>query len=245
MVDGVSVPSGTGRGLPGSLCEEWLGLPCAGHAGFSWLQWPHHRTQPSPAATGGYLRESLVRKGKTLPSSEGSQKGWGWKGPLEVFWSKHPAQAGPPKASCPEPWPDGFSICPGMEIPQPPRAICPRAQSLTPVKKCFPMFRWKLPCFNLCPLSLSVTGHHWKQPYCILFAPTLQVLKYIDKIHTHISTAEPSLLKAKQSQLSQLPLEGEMLQSHTHFCGPSVDSLQCVHVSFALRSLELDTAVQV
>ncbi|GAB0182080.1 mitochondrial enolase superfamily member 1 [Grus japonensis] len=32
----------------------------------------------------------------------------GWKGPLEVIWSNPPPQAGPPRASCPRPYPDNF-----------------------------------------------------------------------------------------------------------------------------------------
>ncbi|KAK4810494.1 hypothetical protein QYF61_004274, partial [Mycteria americana] len=49
---------------------------------------------------------------------------------------------------------------------------------------------------------------------------------------------------AKQSQLSQPFLIGEMLQSFHHLCGPALDSLQYVHVSLVLGSPELDTGLQ-
>jgi len=47
----------------------------------------------------------------------------------EIFWSNLLAQAGSPSADCPGPCPDGFSIFPRIETPQPPWAICASAQS--------------------------------------------------------------------------------------------------------------------
>ena len=46
--------------------------------------------------------------------------------------------------------------------------------------------------------SWPVTGHHWKQPDSIFFAPSLQPFIYIDEV-----PLELSLLKTEQSQLFQ------------------------------------------
>jgi len=88
--------------------------------------------------------------------------------------------------------------------------------------------------------SCPVTGHHWKAPGSVVLAPSLQVFIYIDKI-----PPEPSLLQAEESQLSHLLLIGDILQSLNHLYGPSLDSLQYVHVSLVLGSPELDTVLQV
>ncbi|KAK4830698.1 LOW QUALITY PROTEIN: hypothetical protein QYF61_012867 [Mycteria americana] len=49
---------------------------------------------------------------------------------------------------------------------------------------------------------------------------------------------------AKQPQLSQLFLIGEVFQPSDHFCGPPLDLLQQVHVSPVLRTPELDAVLQ-
>ena len=66
--------------------------------------------------------------------------------------------------------------------------------SVTPaVKECFPIFRWNLLCFTLCPLplvlSLGTTERAWLHP----FRTSVQVFIYINKI-----LPQPSLLWAKQ-----------------------------------------------
>lgn len=38
------------------------------------------------------------------------ENGWGWKRPLELILSNGSAQSGSPKAGCPGPHPDGFSV---------------------------------------------------------------------------------------------------------------------------------------
>ena len=75
------------------------------------------------------------------------------------------------------------------------------------------MFRWfKPPMSQFLPVaSCPATGHHWKEPGSILFAPFLPSLLYIDKI-----TPQTSLLQAEQSQLSQPFLRSEMFQSLHH-----------------------------
>ena len=53
----------------------------------------------------------------------------------------------------------------------------------------------------------------------------LQVLEGYYKV-----SPQPSLLRAEQPQLSQPLLIGEMFHPSHHFCGPSLDPLQQVHV---------------
>ena len=56
---------------------------------------------------------SLLQSNTHIPSEiTESQSGWGWKGPLKIIWSSPPVQAGPPRASCPGPHPDGFWLSP-------------------------------------------------------------------------------------------------------------------------------------
>ncbi|KAK4812348.1 hypothetical protein QYF61_017125 [Mycteria americana] len=50
---------------------------------------------------------------------------------------------------------------------------------------------------------------------------------------------------AEQPQLSQPVLVGEVFHPSDHFCGPSLDPLQQVHVFPVLRAPELDTILQV
>ena len=52
--------------------------------------------------------------------------------------------------------------------------------------------------------------------------------------------SEPSLLQAEQSQLSQAFLIGEAFQFLNYLHGPSLDSLQHVHVSLVLQQTEMD-----
>ncbi|KAK4818782.1 hypothetical protein QYF61_019128, partial [Mycteria americana] len=68
----------------------------------------------------------------------------------------------------------------------------------------------------------------------------LQVLEGCYKV-----SSEPSLLQAEQPQLSQPVFIGEVLQPSDHFCGPSLDSLQQVHVLLMLGAPEQDAVLQV
>ncbi|XP_068808482.1 uncharacterized protein [Struthio camelus] len=66
-------------------------------------------------------------------------------------------------------------------------------------------------------------------------------------MYIHIDQIPPqsSLLQAKQAQLSQPFLIGEMLQPPNHLSSPSLDSLQELHVSLLLGNPEVDTVLQV
>jgi len=99
------------------------------------------------------------------------------------------------------------------------------------------MFRGNLLCFSLCPLPLFLgTGHDRKEPDSVLFAPSIQLFIYINKIPL-------SLLIAKLNSPSQPFLIAEVLQSLNPLHGPSWYSFQYIHVSLVLRSPELDTAL--
>lgn len=89
------------------------------------------------------------------------------------------------------------------------------------------MFRQTVPCFTLyllsLVLSLGSTGSNLAKSS--LHTP----FRYVGA-SMRFPPQLPSLLWAKQSQLSQLFLTGEMLQSLTHLCAPLLDSLvsQCL-----------------
>lgn len=86
--------------------------------------------------------------------------------------------------------------------------------------------------FQYVPITSGpVTGHHWKEPGSLLIVPSFQLFIHIDKV-----LLEPPLLQAELFQLAQPFFVGEMLQSLHDPCGPSLHSLQCVHVSFQLES---------
>ena len=69
-------------------------------------------------------------------------------------------------------------------------------------------------------LTCPVTGHHWKEPGFVFFAPSHQQFTDNDKI-----SPEPPLF---QSQLSQLLLSGEVLQSLRHLGG--IQCLSCTEL---------------
>lgn len=71
----------------------------------------------------------------------------------------------------------------------------------------------------LCTLPPDIYGHWWDPP-------------------------EPPLLQDEQTQLFQLLLTAEVLQSFHYLDGPSFDSLQHVHVSLLSEGPELDSAIQ-
>lgn len=71
--------------------------------------------------------------------------------------------------------------------------------------------------------SCPVTGHQQKESGSILSAPSFQVFMDIDVIPLNL-----------QAKLSQHLLLGDVLQQLHYLCGPLLDSLQCVHISFVL-----------
>jgi len=104
--------------------------------------------------------------------------------------------------------------------------LCQCSGSL-PVKIVFDDVQREPSVFQFVPIASGpVTAHRGKEPGSVFFAPSLQVFVQIKKI-----PPEPSLPQAEQSQLSQPLLTEEMLQSLNHLHGPSLDSLQYVHVS--------------
>ena len=118
--------------------------------------------------------------------------------------------------------------------------LCHCSVMLT-VKKGLPDIQTEPPAIQFVPtVSCPVTGHYWKDPGSILFLPFFQIFIYIDKI-----PVEPSFLQAKQSQLFQLFLIREMLESLNYLCGPLLDSLYRMNVSLVLGSPELDTILRV
>lgn len=92
-------------------------------------------------------------------------------------------------------------------------------------------------CFAPCPCS--VPGLYWKEPGPILLTSTLKIFVCTDKLLSHLS-----LLQAKQAQLPQSFLRRETCQTHDHLCSPALDNLQELFFFYELRSLELDTALQ-
>ena len=107
-------------------------------------------------------------------------------------------------------------------------------------KKVLPAVLREPPVFQSVPAASGpVTGHHWKEPGSVLFAPSLQVFMYIDKISLS------RLFSELNSPRSLGPFSCEMPQSLQHLYGPLSDSLQYVHVSLTLESPELGTVLQV
>ena len=56
---------------------------------------------------------------------------------------------------------------------------------------------------------------------------------------------EPSPLWAEQPQFSQPFFTGNVFQPSEHFCGPSLDPLQQIHVCLVLKAPELDVGLHV
>ena len=76
-------------------------------------------------------------------------------------------------------------------------------------KEVLPCIQTGLPMFQFVPIALySVAEHHWKDSGSIVLTPTLEIFLSIYKV-----PLQPSLLQAKQAQLPQPFLIGEMLQS--------------------------------
>lgn len=96
--------------------------------------------------------------------------------------STPPAQAGLPRAHCPGLWAVSIGVreyFPGVENSS--VSLGNLCQSLVTLreKKCFWMFRWKVPGFPLLTASSSVSGHHWKRSGSILFTLSLQVFIWL------------------------------------------------------------------
>lgn len=77
------------------------------------------------------------------------------------------------------------------------------------------------------PTSCPGTGHHWKEPGSVFFAPSLQVFIDVDEI-----PLKPPLHQAEWSQLYQPLLSGEMFQSFHCLDGSTLDSFQYVHGTY-------------
>ncbi|KAK4823100.1 hypothetical protein QYF61_025838 [Mycteria americana] len=117
---------------------------------------------------------------------------------------------------------------PGMGHLQPPWATC-LCSTIPIVIHFFLTSSLNPPSFSLKPLPLVLS-----------LQALLRILKGCNKV-----SPEPYLLRAKQPQLSQPVLIGEMFHPSDHFCGPPLDLLQQVHVLPVLRTPELDAVLQV
>lgn len=94
-----------------------------------------------------------------------SQKySWGWKGTMELILSNFPAQARPPRASCPGPCLDSFWTSPRTEKPQPFWATCPSAQLPLLQKKGFLMLRGDCLCLFVPTAQTSPWLQFWHLP---------------------------------------------------------------------------------
>jgi len=99
-------------------------------------------------------------------------------------------------------------------------------------EKVFLIFRHNLLYFSLCvmPLVLSLDTAIKSVALSSLHSPFRYLYALIR------SLPEPFLLQAKQSQFSQPFLTGEVVQFLYRLHGPSLDSLQSVHVCLLLRT---------
>ena len=77
-----------------------------------------------------------------------------------------------------------------------------------------------------------------KVPLCLSCRPPLGTGRLLEGV------LRASLLQAEQPQLSQPVFTGDMLQPSDHPRGPSLDSLQQVHVLLMLGAPELDAVLQ-
>jgi len=89
-------------------------------------------------------------------------------------------------------------------------------------KEVLPRVQMELPMLQFvstapCPL----TGNYWKQSGPILLTPTLKIFVSLLKI-----PSQPTLLQAKQDQLPQPFLTGEVLQPPHHLHSPPQNSRQ-------------------
>jgi len=73
----------------------------------------------------------------------------------------------------------------------------------------------------------------------VFFTPPHQVFTHIEEIPLQLFIPQ-----AEQSQLPQSLLVCQIIQAPNHLHGPSLGSLQYVHVLLVLGSPEMDTALQ-
>lgn len=146
-------------------------------------------------------------------------------------------QAGTPRSSCPEPCPDGFWVTPRMETPNLSGQLVPvlghpHSEEVCPDVQKEPLIFESLEpgplvlALDTTEKSLALSSLH--SPFRYLY--TLMNSHPLGPLHS--------------SQLSQPFLIAQMLQSLHHPCGPFLDSLQYVHVSFILGGPYLDPALQ-
>jgi len=115
-----------------------------------------------------------------------SQNGWCWKAPLEVIWSNSLLKQGylePVAQGCVQ---TAFEYLQGWRLHNlsgQPVPVLGHPDS----KKVFPDVQRQPPVFQLVPIASGPgTRHHWKEPGSVLFALSLQVFIYIDKIPSHV-----------------------------------------------------------
>jgi len=138
-------------------------------------------------------------------------------------------QGRPPRAACPRPCPDSFWRSSRRRLHSL-WAACASVQLLTQCRSaslCWNKTWVSVYAFASCP----DTRHHWKwsgSPSSRLPARYLQTLV----------RSPTSLLHTEWSQLSQFLLSPDRLG------GPTSNCFQYVHISFVLRSLELDPTLQ-
>lgn len=127
-----------------------------------------------------------------------SQNGWGWKRPLEVFWSNHPVKHGHPELVA---WAVSRYLLNNPKDRDSPASLDSLCQCSVTVKKSIFLCSGETSfvsacahCFLSCP---------WETPGSVFCTPFLQC------INIHWSH-EPSL-QAEQSQLPQPFLIAEML----------------------------------
>lgn len=138
-----------------------------------------------------------------------------------------PAQGGPPKAQD-SVWVDFACIQGGRLSATSLGSLCQHLVTLTG-EKVFPELQREAPALQFVSMASGpATG---KSRLC----PFHQIFMYIDEIPLNF------LCSRLDSPSSPSPFSWKMLQSLLHPCGPSLDSLQYVHVSPVLGSPALGT----
>jgi len=157
-----------------------------------------------------------------------SQNGWGWTGPWGVIWLNTPTKQDHIKPVARDDVQIAFEYLQGWRLHNLFGQTVPVLDH-PDSKIVFPNVQMDHPVFQFVPIvSGPITGHHWKKPGPILFAPLFQMFIDIKKITLSL------LFSGSQSFL-----KGQMLQSLNEFSGSLLDSFQYVHVSAVLGSPEL------
>ena len=162
------------------------------------------------------------------------QNSSGWKAVLDHLLQP-PPQAGSNTAGCIGLCLLGFWISPRAQTLQPLLATYDSVWSPTQQKKkmffflCFS----GISCISVCLIaSCPITGYHWEKPGSVCFNPCVWYLYTL--IRSPLSACPGS----------QPLLTRQMLQAQNHFSDPSLRSPLYVHVSLALGSPGLATALQ-